>query len=249
VHANAAISHGARAFSWAGALLFAGALGWFLFSYAVRFGIAAPGPLRAGDVAWDVALFSAFALHHSIFARERVRALVATIIPAGLERSLYVWIASVLLIVVCALWRPVGGVAWRVEGGVHGALIAVQLAGIWLTLRSAAIIDVLDLAGVRKADALRRPVASVAGGLQASAIEFKTEGPYGWVRHPIYSGWFLIVFGMGTMTMTQLVFALVSCVYVLIAIPFEERSLRATTGGAYATYSGKVKHKLVPGIY
>jgi hypothetical protein len=240
VNAGAAISPGARAFSWAGALLFAGALGWFLFSYAITFGRATPGPPRAADVAWDVALFSAFALHHSLFARGRVRALVASTVPAGLERSCYVWLASALLVAVCVLWRHVGGVVWQTEGAGRWALIALQLAGVWLTLRSAAIIDVFDLAGVRGGAARR--------GL-ASDSEFTTVGPYGWVRHPIYSGWFLLVFCVGTMTMTRLVFAVVSSVYVLIAIPFEERSLRATTGGAYAAYSRKVKHKLVPGIY
>jgi protein-S-isoprenylcysteine O-methyltransferase Ste14 len=240
VNAAAAISPGARAFSWAGALLFAGALGWFLFSYAVSFARATPGPPRAGDVAWNVALFSAFALHHSLFARERVRTLVARWVPAGLERSLYVWIASALLVAVCVLWRHVGGVAWQVDGAGRWALMALQLSGIWLTLRSAAIIDVFDLAGVRRARARSD---------QAPGIEFKTDGPYGWVRHPIYSGWFLLVFCVGTMTMTQLVFAVISSVYVLIAIPFEERSLRATTGGAYAEYSRQVKRKLVPGIY
>ena len=34
------------------------------------------------------------------------------------------------------------------------------------------------------------------------------------------------------MTMTRLVFAVVSGAYLLVAIPFEERSLRATAGGA-----------------
>ena len=34
------------------------------------------------------------------------------------------------------------------------------------------------------------------------------------------------------MTMTRLVFAVVSCVYLLIAIPFEERSMRQRRGQA-----------------
>jgi protein-S-isoprenylcysteine O-methyltransferase Ste14 len=69
------------------------------------------------------------------------------------------------------------------------------------------------------------------------------------VRHPIYSGWFLLVFGVGTMTGTRLVFAAISCLYVLIAIPFEERSLLATAGGAYNRYVNQVKWKLLPGVY
>lgn len=224
-----------RAFAWAGAALFVGALGYFLFSYWFRFALVTPEPVRAAPVAWNSLLFSVFALHHSVFARERVRAWIARIVPAGLERSCYVWAASLLLILVCALWQPVGGVAWEIEGPARWALLALQLSGLWLSVHSAAIIDVWDLAGVR---------ARTVG-----PIEFKTAGPYGWVRHPIYAGWFLIVYSVGTMTMTRLVFAIVSSVYVLIAIPFEERSLRSTTGAAYAAYSRRVRWKLIPGVY
>ena len=36
------------------------------------------------------------------------------LVPASLERSTYIWIASLLLIAVCALWTPVPDVAWDV---------------------------------------------------------------------------------------------------------------------------------------
>ena len=80
-------------------------------------------------------------------------------------------------------------------------------------------------------------------------MEFKTDGPYGWVRHPIYLGWILVVFCVGTMTMTRFVFAATSCVYLLIAIPFEERTLRAQSAGSYDDYIRRVRWKLMPGVY
>jgi len=89
----------------------------------------------------------------------------------------------------------------------------------------------------------------VAGGLEASGSEFKTTGPYGWVRHPIYTGWFLMVFAASPMTMTRLVFAVVSGAYLLIAIPFEERSMRGSGAGAYERYMAQVRWRLVPGVY
>jgi protein-S-isoprenylcysteine O-methyltransferase Ste14 len=51
------------------------------------------------------------------------------------------------------------------------------------------------------------------------------------------------------MTGTRLVFALVSCAYLLIAIPLEERTLRRTTRGQYDEYTRLVRWRLVPGIY
>jgi protein-S-isoprenylcysteine O-methyltransferase Ste14 len=225
-------------FAWAGAALFSLSLAFFLYSYVATF--ARPATVtRAGAVGLDIALFTVFALHHSVFARERVRAHVTRLVPHGLERSFYVWVASLLFIAVCAAWQPVAGVWWRVEGPRVALLWGLQVFGGWLTLRSAAIIDIWDLAGVRKASP-----ADPAG-----ATEFKAIGPYSWVRHPIYSGWFLLVFACSPMTGTRLLFALVSSAYLLLAIPLEERSLRATTNGAYDRYMGQVKWKLVPGVY
>ena len=225
----------ARAFSWAGAVLFAVAIGYFLFTYSITFGEITAGPVEPRSVLIDIALFSAFALHHSVFARDGVRALVRRIFSPPLERSVYVWVASLMLIAVCSAWRPIPGVAWQMQGPGWWLAITVQLAGVWLTLRSAAVIDGLELAGVRP--------ASGAGN-----VEFKTAGPYGWVRHPIYLGWILIVFSVGTMTMTRLVFAVVSSIYILIAIPFEEGTLRANAG-AYEDYMRRVPWKLLPRVY
>lgn len=230
-----------RVFAWTGAALFVIALGFFLFSYLLRFALAEPRPPAATPIVINVLLFSAFALHHSVFARQRVRAWMARRVPPHLERSVYVWIASLLLIAVCYWWQPVGGILWRADGWAWWLLHAIQAWGIWLTLRSAAIIDVFDLAGVRH---LGRGSRGSPG-----TIDFKTTGPYGWVRHPIYSGWFLLVWGVGTMTGTRLTFAAISSLYVLIAIPLEERSLLATTGGAYNRYVNQVRWKLIPGIY
>ena len=231
-----------RAFAWAGAVLFATALAYFLFTYVVTFGeIVRGGPaLRA--ILIDVALFSVFALHHSVFARSRVRALVSRHVPPHLERSMYVWVASLMLIAVCARWQAVPGVLWQLPTPWSWVIWTLPLAGVWLTLRGAAVIDGLELAGVRQ-------VSSPEFQLPApKETEFKTTGPYGWVRHPIYLGWMLLVFGVGTMTMTRLVFAVVSSVYILIAIPFEERTIRDSSPG-YGEYMRRVPWKLIPHLY
>jgi protein-S-isoprenylcysteine O-methyltransferase Ste14 len=239
--------------AWAGAALFAGSLAYFLFSYAVTFGEIATGPVAAGDVLTNLALFAGFGAHHSIFARERVRDWMSRAVSPSLERSVYVWIASLMLIGVCALWRPIPGLAWELSGSARWLLHALQVAGVWLTLRSAAIIDVWDLAGVRQVatpvSRLRPTTASTSRDLPAAPWEFKTDGPYGWVRHPIYLGWMLIVFSVPTMTMTRLTFALFSSAYLVAAIPFEEASLRRASGGAYDAYMERVAWKLIPGVF
>ena len=89
-----------------GAGVFVLSLSYFLYSYWVVFGRTVDGPLRASAVVWNIVLFSAFSAHHSLFAREFVRRTLTRAFP-HLERSFYVWVASLLFIVVCWLWQPV----------------------------------------------------------------------------------------------------------------------------------------------
>ena len=236
----------ARAFVWAGALLFAASLVYFLHAYLTRFGDITTGESRAAPVAWNVAAFAAFAVHHSLFARTPVREWVRRRVPSGLERAAYVWSASLLFLFVAASWRPVAGVAWEADGIVLWIVRAMQVAAVWLTLWSAAVLDLRTLSGlVLERDAGdRTPVPR-----PAQVQPFKTRGPYGWVRHPIYSAWILLVFSASPMTGTRLTFAVVTSLYLLVAIPLEERTIRAASGGAYDEYMGHVKWRLVPGLY
>ena len=226
-------------------MFFADALLYSAYRYATAFGRVIDRPVDMRLVVIDVTLFSVFALHHSVFARDTVRKRVTRIVGT-LERSAYVWMASALFIAACAWWQSIPGDAWRLDSAAaRWPLHAAQLVGLWLTLRSATMIDVFELSGVRQVwrahDVERVAPEPIA--------DFKTSGPYGWVRHPIYLGWFLLVFAMPRMTMTRLVFAATSSLYLVIAIPFEERSLRRSSAGAYDRYMRQVPWKLVPRVY
>jgi protein-S-isoprenylcysteine O-methyltransferase Ste14 len=234
-----------RVCAWGGAAVFVTSLSYALYSYDVTFRQEIAGSFTVAPILWNIALFSVFALHHSAFARMGMRDRIARRFPT-LERSIYVWVASLLLIAVCAWWQPVGGVTWRATGALAAVLDVLHIIGIVLAVASAAIIDIWELAGIRQVYPGFRAKSPEP---KAQSPEFKTTGPYGLVRHPIYLGWFLIVFAVGTMTMTRFAFAVISSLYVLIAIPFEERSLLETTAGSYERYRQKVRFKLVPGVY
>src|SRR4029077_11091267 len=138
----------ARLFVWLGGAVFVGSLIVCLWWVVAVLGRPAP-PAGAEAWIWNVLLFSAFAAHHSMFARDNVKRWLADVVPAELVRSVYVWTASLLLILVCLLWRPIGGELFDVHGGGAVALAVVQLAGIAVIARAVATIDPLDLAGIR----------------------------------------------------------------------------------------------------
>lgn len=236
----------ARRLALGGLFFFVDSLLYFVYRYVVVFGRETVGPISYRAITADVVLFSVFALHHSLFARDLFRKSIVRLVGT-LERSVYVWVASALFIAVCALWRPVAGVAWRVNQPVLAwSIVAAQIVGMWLSLRSAFLIDIRELSGLKQLD---EDTVQVGRFLSDPPIEFKARGPYGWVRHPIYSGWLLIVFAVPVMTLTRLVFAVTSSVYLLIAIPFEERSLRRSSQGAYDRYIREVRWKLVPRLF
>ena len=223
--------------AWAGAALFAVSLGYFLYAYLVVYGRPVPaGPVLV-PAAIDTALFSLFALHHSVFARAGAKTWITRIVPAVLERSIYAWVASLLFIAVCWAWQPVPGDLYELPGVWQWLGIAVQVAGVVLTFLGSRALDVLDLAGVRAVLPRR------------AATPLITSGVYGIVRHPLYFGWALLVFGAPHMTATRAVFAVVSTAYLVIAIPWEERGLVATFGSAYEQYRGRVRWRMLPGIY
>ena len=233
---------GAAAIAWLGAAAFAASLGWFLYCYLVTWGVPAPEGFVARPVLVDVALFSFFALHHSLFARTGLKARLVRLVPVELERSLYTWISSALFVLTCALWQPVPGVVYRAEGLAAVAGYVVQAAGIALTLYAGRSMDFLDLAGVRQ-------VQIAARGRQPAHVALQTTGLYGFVRHPLYFSWVLMVFGSPAMTATRLTFALTSTAYLAIAIHWEERSLVGLFGGAYEHYRMRVRWRMIPFLY
>ncbi len=228
----------AIAFAWGGAFLFVASLTYFLYAYLVRFGASARPGSWFPPVAIDVALFSFFALHHSLFARTPLKAQVRRVIPPSLERSLYTWIASALFLLVCWAWQPVPGELYKLDAPWRWLAFAVQAAGIILVFLGSRALDVLDLAGVRPLMRAR-----------ADHVPLTTTGVFGVVRHPLYFGWTLLVFGAADMTATRAVFAIVSTGYCAAAIPWEERGLVEVFGQAYDDYRRKVRWRMMPGVY
>lgn len=231
----------APAFAWTGGFVFVVSLGTFLYLYGTAWGVEATGN-RWHPVLADTALFTIFALHHSILARTAAKRLVATLLPPSLERSAFTWVASALFLLVCIEWRPVPGVLYALPDGWRLVARAAQVAGLVLTIRATAALDALDLAGVRQVLNARHATPPRHGPL-------KTGGVFAIVRHPLYLGWVLIVFGDPMMTGTRFTFAVVSTLYLAIAVPFEERGLVDVFGQVYEAYRRQTRWRIVPGIW
>ena len=224
-----------------GGVAFVVSLALFLYDYSVTFG-AVRSDLVAGPALLDTALFTIFALHHSLFARAPVKQAITRVVPAWFERALFTWVASGLFIAVLLAWQPVDNLVYTIPGGWRWLGYAAQTAGLLLTIRGSSAIDVLDLAGIRPVLDARRLAAP-------RHVPLATKGVYALVRHPLYFGWALFVFGAPAMTGTRAVFALASTIYLAIAIPFEERALIRDFGDAYRSYQQRTRWRMIPGVW
>ena len=200
----------------------------------------ARGPL-IGALMVDVALLTLFAVQHSVMARKWFKTWWTRIVPKPIERATYVLFSSVALILLFALWRPLGGVVWSVEDPIGRILLRGLFAFGWgLILYSTFLINHFDLFGLRQ-------VWRALRGQPESALRFTTPGPYRLVRHPLYVGWLFAFWMTPVMTFAHLLFSVATTAYILLAIQFEERDLVREFGDTYEDYRRNVP-MLVPSL-
>jgi protein-S-isoprenylcysteine O-methyltransferase Ste14 len=192
-----------------------------------------PEPGLAGSIVINVLLLSIFAVQHSVMARPAFKRRWTTIVPAACERTTYVLVSSLLLILVFWQWRPITTTIWRAEGWSATLLTAIYWLGWLIALMSTYMIDHFELFGLRQAfDGLR--------GAAARLTAFKTPFLYRVVRHPLMLGFLLAFWATPHMTAGHLLFAVMTTGYILVGVQLEERDLIANFGATYEQYRRRV---------
>lgn len=190
------------------------------------------GAALAGIV--DAALIALFGVQHSIMARKGFKAAWTRIVPEPIERSVYVLASSIVLMILFAFWRPIGGDVWRVETPIAVAALWTVFATGWaLVLISTFLISHFELFGLKQAFYAMR-------GKAAEPPRFRRPWFYNLVRHPLYVGFLLAFWATPVMSLGHLLLAAGMTVYILIAIQYEERDLVDVFGADYRTYQRQV---------
>ena len=216
-------------------------LATFLYAAAFVGGFGVPTRLDGAStqplwsaLAVNAGLLTLFAVQHSVMARKWFKDAWTRIVPQPAERSTYVLFSSLALILLMWQWRPMGGVVWSVQDSSLRFVIYGLFAFGWgLVLACTFFINHFDLFGLRQ-------IWLYLTGRPYTPLRFVTPGPYKLVRHPLYLGWLFAFWATPTMTVAHLVFAIVTTLYILAAIQFEERDLVREHGASYEGYRRQV---------
>ncbi len=187
-------------------------------------------------------LLAIFAVQHTLMARPGFKRAWVSIVPSSMERSTYVLLSSVALVVMYSHWLPMTDVIWDLSGTTPGLiLLLLSLVGWAIVLSSSFMINHFDLFGLRQVYANFKQTTP-------TELKFTTRFYYRLVRHPIMTGFLIAFWATPTMTTGHFFFAVVNTIYVYIAVKhFEERDLIDAIGEDYVKYQKEVG-PFFPGI-
>ncbi|WP_027567653.1 methanethiol S-methyltransferase [Bradyrhizobium sp. URHA0013] len=189
----------------------------------------------------NLLLMGLFAIQHSVMARPVFKRWSAKFLPPGCQRSTYVLLSSLILLLLFWQWRPIPTPVWQASGIAAWLLIGVHWLGWLVAFASTHMIDHFDLFGLRQAFVAFR-------GSEIPNQSFRTPLLYKIVRHPIMLGFLLAFWATPEMTVGHLLFALANTAYILAALQFEERDLIAEFGATYQDYRRRVP-MLLPRLF
>ncbi|MGI8610913.1 MAG: methanethiol S-methyltransferase [Sphingomicrobium sp.] len=182
----------------------------------------------------DIVLIALFGIQHSVMARQGFKRAWTRIVPPPAERSVYVLIASLTLIILFAFWRPIEGTVWDARGTALEMPLWIAFAAGWaIVLLSTFLLNHFELFGLQQAWFHLR-------GREAEPPKLRQPLFYKWVAHPLYSGFFLAFWATPHMSYGHLLLAVGMSAYMLIAIRYEERDLVGHYGDDYVRYRSSV---------
>lgn len=215
--------------------------GTFLYAIGFVANVGVPKSIDSGESApfagallINLLLLGVFALQHSIMARPAFKRWWTQFVPKPVERSTYVLLASLALLLLFWQWRPMTTGVWNFENAFLRYLFwALYLLGWATVLLATFMINHFELFGLRQVYLYQR-------GEEHTELGFRTPFFYKLVRHPIMTGFIIAFWATPSMTVGHLVFALVTTAYILIAIQLEERDIVSIHGTAYEAYRQEV---------
>ncbi|MBD0778978.1 isoprenylcysteine carboxylmethyltransferase family protein [Maribacter sp. ANRC-HE7] len=213
------------------------------FLYAIGFvgNLMVPKSIDSGEEAplmqsilINIGLLSIFAMQHSIMARPAFKKWIKRFINPAIERSTYILLSSLALLLIYWKWQPMTTIVWETDGAIAMLLTVVFFLGWLVVFLSTFMISHFELFGLTQ-------IYENFKDQKLTYPKFQTNWFYKIVRHPIMLGFIIAFWAAPTMTLGHLLFTVVTTAYILIAIKFlEEKDLKKIIGKEYVEYQKQV---------
>lgn len=180
-------------------------------------------------------LIMLWSLQHSIMARPAFKELLTKIIPKSIERSTYVLLSGIILLIICINWRSLEGMVWDVENSLAGGLLlALHISGWVIAVVATFLINHFELFGLQQVwfnfKGKPEPVAS-----------YSEKFLYKLVRHPLQLGILMGLWFAPTMSATLFCLSAMMTAYIFIGLHYEEKDLVSSLGESYVNYKKRVR--------
>jgi protein-S-isoprenylcysteine O-methyltransferase Ste14 len=193
---------------------------------------------------WTILLSMAvFGVLHSILASFKFKSWIKRWIKKYYDRfyrlGFSIFAAVKLGSVFLLIWALPDTILYQIATPWRWIAIGVQTAALGIIFLSVLQTGALRFIGL---DGLRKAPKQLSGGER-----LVVQGFYKWVRHPIYTATFILVWLFPVMSANWLAFCIGASLYMVIGSYFEEQKLVKTFGADYTAYQKQVP-RFIPGI-
>ena len=236
---NATARWKAKALMLAASVLAGGALlAYLVFVFSGALGVVTLGLSDAEALAWNTALSALFFAQHSGMGRKPFRDRLSRRVAVHYLDAIYALASGAVLALVVVLWQPTTSMLLSFEGPLRWlarAAFVLALAGSAWGTYSLGSFDSFGWA----------PIRAHLRGEALPESKLSMNGPYAWVRHPLYFFALVLIWSCPDLSADRLLFNVLWTAWICAGTMLEERDLRAEFGDSYRDYQ-KTVPMLVP---
>lgn len=180
-------------------------------------------------------LLGLFVIQHSIMARPAFKKWFTNFISPAVERSTFVLLTSLILLLIFWQWQPIKSIVWEARSETLATILSGLFFLGWLIVfLSTFMINHFELFGLKQ-------IFDNLKDKQPQPHVLQVNFFYKFVRHPIMLGFIIAFWATPLMTLGHLIFAISTTIYIILSVKFlEEKDLRRYLGKGYEEYQKKV---------
>lgn len=217
------------------------AISFFLFGKFLLFG---PFPIFRLDwsdgplLFWNSFLSALFFLQHSIMVRPWFRNKHLAFIPRPYQLAFYSIVASFTLFLVFFCWQPTSTILLQIQNPFRAFSYVMIATSIAVFIWSGYALKTFDPCGMTPIRMhLEEKIPQHSG--------FIVDGPYLWIRHPIYTFTIIFIWSSPDITSDRLLFNTLWSLWIIAGSYFEEKNMILEFKEEYRHYQ-KAVPMLIP---